>query len=102
MIINIPLEFDEHMIEQKIQADYDKKFEAIIFQKIDDYIRKKAGYGRSNHDWGMEKIIDAYFDRYFDNHRDELIDIIADKITERARKYKKVKEATNELDEKVL
>jgi hypothetical protein len=93
MIINIPLTIDEQALEGKIQNDYDQKFEKIIFKKIDDYVRSKAGYCRSDHEWGMSTIINGYFDRYFDEHKDELVELIVDKIAERAGRYKKVKEA---------
>lgn len=92
MIINIPINLDEHVFEERIQRDYDK----IIKEKIVDEVIKTLERADSNWngraEYGMKNLINNKLDDYIKDYKEEIIDKAAKILADRVAKTKKAKE----------
>lgn len=92
MIINIPINLDEHVFEERIQKDYDK----IIKEKIVDEVIKTLE--RADNNWngraeyGMKNLINNKLDDYIKDYKEEIIDKAAEILADRVVRTKKAKE----------
>ena len=99
MIINIPINLDEHILEGKIQEDFDKKFEEVIMRKFVEVLNKEAGYSytvQNRKEDGMKNLVKDRIDEYIDEHSDEIIDVAVKRLADRLANRKKIKEVANE------
>ena len=92
MIINIPINLDEHVFEERIQRDYDK----IIKEKIVDEVIKTLERADSNWngraEYGMRNLINNKLDDYIKDYKEEIINKAAKILADRVIKTKKAKE----------
>lgn len=97
MIINIPINVDEHIFEEKIQREYD----AVLTKKLEEIIEKTlvemAGYSwRKDAKDGMAVLIKSKVDEYMKDYKDDIINRAADILAKRVERTKKAKEVLNE------
>ena len=100
MIINIPIQIDERILEEKAQKDFDDKITEAVYRHIEKAIMQKNGfmyYDRGTSDQkkiedGMHILVRDRIDVYFEKHLDEIIDIAAERLEERLIRRKKFKE----------
>ena len=93
MIINIPINIDEHIFEEKVQKDYDRIFTQELIKYIEDYISSQGPYYRNNtvRD-GMRELVNNKIDEYMKEYKDEIVDKAADILAKRVQRTKKSKE----------
>lgn len=100
MIINIPLNIPEELLENTIAKDY----EAKITENLTNEVRKiVAGYdpsyiyrGGKDFNRGLEELVHRIIEHRLAEWKDEIIDAAADKLAERLARTKKAKELLNE------
>lgn len=95
MIINIPLQIDENVIEKQLSVDYEHKVEDYILKEIEKALLNRAGYYNNPRD-GMYRIIKDRVDNYLESMRDDIIDAAADRLADRLARTKKAKELIKE------
>ena len=98
MIINIPLQIDEKVIEKQLSVDYEKKIEDYIIGEITQVLLRQCGYGYGNktETRGMTELVKQRIDLYLENMRDDIINAAADRLADRLARTKKAKELVKE------
>lgn len=98
MVINIPINLDERIFEEKVQRDYDRILEKRLMETIERTLIESARYSYiRNPENGMRKLIEDHLDDFMKKHKDEIIAQAADILAKRVQRTKKAKE---ELDGK--
>lgn len=100
MVINIPLNIPDQLLENTIAKD----FEAKITENLTNEVRKiVASYDdsyiyRSGKDFnrGMECLVHRIIEHKLAEWKDEIIDAAADKLAQRLARTKKAKEVLDE------
>lgn len=100
MIINIPIQIEERILEEKVQKDLDDKLTEALYRHVEKSLISNSGYiyydrGISEQkriNDGMSALIRNRIDSYFENHLDTIIDLSAERLEERLCKRKKIKE----------
>lgn len=93
MIINIPLQIDDEMINSVIAADYQAKIEQNLTKQVEAAIRNN-----SMRTWdktvssGLFYMAEEAVDKVISEYKDEIIDKAANKLAERLARTKKAKE----------
>lgn len=103
MIINIPLQVDDEMINSVIAKDYQAKIEQNLTKQVEAAIknRSRSYYSKSVSD-GLFCMAEEAVDKVISEYKEEVIDRAADKLAERLARTKKAKEIFDNLvDEKV-
>ena len=97
MIINIPLQIDEKVIEKQLSVDYEKKIENYIIGEITQALLNQCGYyGNKTETRGMTELVKQRIDLYLENMRDDIIEAAADRLADRLARTKKAKELIKE------
>lgn len=100
MIIQIPLQIDEHQMEDVLKRDYEQK----VMDKIVDYIkttlakRAETCYGDKVYD-GMRVLIEMQIDEFLEDHKDAVIDMAAKAMAEKLARSKRGKEILERLSD---
>ena len=98
MIINIPINLDEHIFEEKVQSEYDEIIKNTLISKIENVLKESdqswGAYKDPNR--GLEHIIYNRIDEWIDEHSDEIIDAAVKRLEERLARRKKIKEVMND------
>lgn len=98
MIINIPINLDEHIFEEKVQSEYDEIIKNTLIAKIENVLKESdqswGAYKDSKR--GLEHIIYNRIDEYIDEHSDEIVDAATKRLEERLARRKKIKEVAND------
>lgn len=104
MVINIPLQIDDKMIEGKLQEEYEKK----VAEKISELVMSslaEAGdtwgvYGQEEKaERGVIKLTERKIDSYFEEHKEEIYDAIVKKLWDRAKNRKILRDTANNVAE---
>lgn len=93
MIINIPLQIDDEMINSVIAADYQAKIEQNLTKQVEAAIRNKSrrGWDKTVSD-GLFYMAEEAVDKVISEYKEAIIDKAADKLAERLARTKKAKE----------
>lgn len=93
MIINIPLQIDDEMINSVIAADYQAKIEQNLTKQVEAAIRQlsKHYYSQTVSD-GLLYLAEDAVNKVIDEYKEAIIDKAADKLAERLARTKKAKE----------
>lgn len=93
MIINIPLQVDDEMINSVIAKDYQIKIEQNLTKQVEEAIKGKSrGYYNRTVSDGLFYMAEEAIDKVISEYKDEIIDKAADKLSERLARTKKAKE----------
>ena len=94
MIINIPINIDEHIFEQTIQNEYDKIITNEIVKRVEEALlaQDQRYYTNRSAKSGMEQLVNSKVDNCIKEYRDEIIAQAADILAKRVQKTKKAKE----------
>ena len=99
MIINIPLQIDEKVIENNLSVDYETKIKDYILTEVKDALIQRAKERRrysfncnATTTEGIEIYIHSYVDNYIQEWKDEIIEMAAEKLAERLARTKAAKE----------
>ena len=94
MIINIPLQIDEKIIQNQLSVDYEAKVENYILEEVKKALLEQCGYYSVHRTTlsGMTQLIRGEIDKYLEGMRDEIIDAAAERLSQRLSKTKKAKE----------
>ena len=97
MIVNIPLQIDEKVIEQNLNVDYEAKIENYIFKEVESALIQRADgnrwYGsKGTTTEGITLFVHEYVDKYIQEWKDEIIEAAAKNLADRLVKTKKGKE----------
>ena len=106
MIVNIPLQIDEKIIEKNLSVDYESKVKDYILKEVEDALIQRAkdlykywsGKDATTTD-GIRVYIREYVDKYIQEWKDEIIETAADRLAERLAKTKKGKEILEKYDD---
>lgn len=96
MIINIPLQIDEKVIEKSLSADYQHKVEDYIFKEIEKVLLQECGYYNKNKVQGMRELVKQRIDLYLEDMKEDIIEAAADRLADRLARTKKAKELIKE------
>lgn len=97
MIVNIPLQIDEKVIESQLSIDYEKKIENYIFEEVKQALLNQCGYYSKSELQGVTVIVKEKVDKYLESMRDEIIEAAADRLADRLARTKKAKELIEEV-----
>ena len=108
MIINIPLQIDEKIIEKNLSVDYESKIKDYILKEVEDALIQRAkdmyrywsGRDATTTD-GIRIYIHEYVDKQIQEWKDEIMYEAALKLAERLSKTKKGKEILEKYDGEV-
>ena len=94
MIINIPINIDEHIFEEKIQRDYDKIITQEIIKTIESALcsDRRRWNSTARPEDEMREIINNKVDLYLKEYKDEIIAQAAEILAKRVQRTKKAKE----------
>jgi len=105
MIINIPLQLDEAIIEKQISKDYEKKITDIIATRIEEILAENyRGYWnesqKSKAKSGLSLLVRASIDEFLNSNRDVIIEAASKELAEKLWRTKRVKEAVENVIER--
>lgn len=94
MIINIPINIDEHIFEEKVQKDYEKILTNELVKMVDKYLISEDHnyYRTSDPAQGIKYLVNQTIDRCVQEWKDEIVDKAADILAKRVQRTKKAKE----------
>ena len=96
MVINIPLNIPEELLENTIAKDYESKITENLTAEVRKIITNydDSYYYRGGKDFnkGLERLVSMKIDWYLDNYKDEVVEAAADKLAERLVRTKKAKD----------
>ena len=100
MIINIPLNIPEELLENTIAKDYESKITENLTNEVRKILANHDGsyYYRSGKDEkkGLEDWVSQKIDNYISDWKGEIIEAASDKLAERLARTKKAKELLDE------
>lgn len=92
MIINIPINLDEHVFEERIQRDYDKIIKEKIVDEVIKTLERADNSWNGRAEYGMKNLINNRLDDYIKDYKEEIIDKASKILADRVIKTKKAKE----------
>ena len=92
MIINIPLQIDDEMINSVIAADYQAKIEQNLTKQVETAIKRQSKSWDSTVSSGLFYMAEEAVDKVISEYKEAIIDKAADKLAERLVRTKKAKE----------
>ena len=97
MIINIPLQIDEKVIEKNLSVDYETKIENYIFKEVESALINRANrhsyYGsHGTTTEGITLFVREYVDKFIQEWKDEIIEAAAKNLADRLAKSKRGRE----------
>ena len=93
MIINIPLNFDETAIEEKVSQNANKELENIVKDEVYKCLKNQDPTWGGSPSRGVEHLIREIIREEMQEYKDEIIEKSVDILTKgckRTNKYKKV------------
>ena len=96
MIINIPLQIDEKVIEKCLSVDYENKVADYLNKEVEQALLDKCGYYSRSTKQGMSVIVCEKVDGYIQEWKDEIIERASERLAERLARTKKAKELIDE------
>ena len=93
MIINIPLQIDDEMINSVIAEDYQAKIEQNLTKQVEAAIKNQSRnyYNKTIGD-GLFYMAEEAVNKVISEYKEAIIDKAADKLAERLARTKKAKE----------
>lgn len=93
MIINIPLQIDDEMINSVIAADYQAKIEQNLTKQVEAAIKNQSRnyYSKTVSD-GLFYMAEEAVNKVISEYKEEIIERAASKLAERLARTKKAKE----------
>lgn len=95
MIINIPIQVSDELVNGLVFKDYEYKIEQNITKLVEDRICRAAGYYRSKSD-GIANLVDGVIGDCIEKYKDEIIEKAAAKLEQRISKTKAARELAND------
>ena len=97
MIINIPLQLDEAIMEGQISKEYEKKVKDIIATRIEELLAENyRGWNESQASKaknGLALMVRANIDEFLNSNRDVIVEAASKELSEKLWRTKRVKEA---------
>ena len=91
MIINVPIQISDEIVNDLVVQDYKRKVEANITKMVEDRICRAGGYYRNKED-GIANLIDGVIGDCIEKYKDEIIEKAASKLEQRISRTKAAKE----------
>ena len=100
MIINVPINLDERVFEEKVQQEYDILLKKYLIEIVEKTLIREAGYTwRDNTPKdGMIAVINRKVDDIVKEYKDDIIEAAADNLAKRLARTKKAKEILDAKD----
>lgn len=92
MIINIPLQIDDEMINSAVTKDYQRKIEENLTKLAEKSILHHSGYYHSTKESGMDNLVERAVENTIDKYRDQIIEKAAIELAKRIARTKRGKE----------
>ena len=90
MIINVPIQISDEIVNDLVVQDYRRKVEANITKMVEDRISRAGGYYRNKED-GIANLIDGVIGDCIEKYKDEIIEKAASKLEQRISRMKAAK-----------
>lgn len=97
MIINIPLQIDDELINKAMFEDYQKKVVDNITKLVTNYLGDASGRWHGSEKEGIQRLVNDSISDHIKEFKDEIIESAATKLAERLVKSK----ATQKLKESI-
>lgn len=103
MIINIPLQLDEAILEGQIGKEYEKKVTNIIASRIEELLAENyRGYWSepqaSRAKNGLSLMVRGSIDKFLNSNRDVIVEAASKELAEKLWRTKKAKEIVARMD----
>lgn len=93
--VMIPMEFNTDAVEQKLEKDGYDELMGRIYERCEQELPKKWGYG-SNREVSWKEFVERAADRFMDSHKNEILEAAAKRMVDRMVKTKAYREAVAE------
>ena len=97
MIIQIPLQIDDEMINSVIAKDYQAKIEQNLTKQVESAIKSRGRGWNCGVSDGLFYMAEDAVDKVVTEYKDEIIERAAIKLAERLARTKKAKEILEEV-----
>ena len=104
MIINIPLQIDDAIIQGQISKDYENKVKEIIAVRIEEILAEqyRGGYWgetkASKAKKGLAQLVEARNNEFLNSNRDVIVQSASKELSEKLCRTMKVKEMIARMD----
>ena len=100
MIINVPINLDERVFEEKVQQEYDILLKKYLIEIVEKTLIREAGYTwrENTPKEGMIAVIKRKVDDIVKEYKDDIIEAAADNLAKRLARTKKAKEILDAKD----
>ena len=100
MVINIPIQVDEAIMEEVVQRDYEQRVIKLIAEHIKTALTKQSTsyYAYDKVSDGMTNLIYERIDLFIGEHKDEIIEIAGSRLAERLARTKAAKSLIKNLE----
>lgn len=88
MIINIPLQIDDEMMNSAVLQDYQRKIEQNLTKMVENRLLQACGPWCKSKVEGINAIVDGIIADVIDNYKEEIIERAATKLAERLVRVK--------------
>lgn len=88
MIINIPLQIDDEMMNNAVLMDYQRKIEQNLTKMVENRLLQASGPWCKSKEEGIKAIVDGIIADVIDKYKGEIIERAATKLAERLVKAK--------------
>ena len=83
MIINIPLQIDDEMLNSAVVMDYQRKIETNLTKMVEDRLIQASGPWCKSKEEGIKAIVDGIIADVVKEYKDEIIESAATKLADR-------------------
>ena len=92
MIINIPLQIDDELINKAMFEDYQRKVVDNITKMVTNYLGDASGRWHGSEKEGIQRLVNDSISDHIKEFKDEIIETAATKLADRISKTKAAKE----------
>ena len=92
MIINIPLQIDDELINKAMFEDYQKKVVDNITKLVVNYLGDASGRWHGSEKEGIQRLVNDSISDHIKEFKDEIIETAATKLADRISRAKAAKE----------
>ena len=83
MIINIPLQIDDELINKAMFVDYQKKVVDNITKLVTNYLGDASGTWHGSEKEGIQRLVNESINDHIKEFKDEIIESAATKLSDR-------------------
>ena len=83
MIINIPLQIDDEMMNSAVLMDYQRKIEQNLTKMVEDRLIQASRHWCKSKEEGIKTIVDGIIADVVKEYKDEIIEAAATKLSDR-------------------